>query len=85
MERTKILYGNDRLDQLNAANNSSRSRLVVFSFECILNQRVLFYRSNLQLPLTSEQQSQLSDNKQLSSNEQLTDEITPTRPDMSFT
>ncbi|CAF4127988.1 unnamed protein product, partial [Rotaria sp. Silwood2] len=63
MERTKILYGTDRVDQLSATHNVPRSR------------------GNL--PLTSQQQSQL-DNKQPSSNETLTDEITPSRPDLSF-
>ncbi|CAF3542225.1 unnamed protein product [Rotaria sordida] len=64
MERTKILYGTDRLDQLSATQNAPRSR------------------SNL--PLTSQQQSQLLDNKQAPSNETLTDEMTPPRPDLSF-
>ncbi|CAF0980236.1 unnamed protein product [Rotaria sordida] len=64
MERTKILYGTDRLDQLSATQNAPRSR------------------SNL--PLTSQQQSQLLDNKQAPSNETLTDEMTPPRPDISF-
>ncbi|CAF3662271.1 unnamed protein product [Adineta steineri] len=66
MERTKILYGTDRLDQLSTTNNPSRSR------------------GNLQLPLTSRQQSQSSDTKQSISNELLTDEITPTRSDISY-
>ncbi|CAF3403031.1 unnamed protein product [Rotaria sp. Silwood1] len=64
MERTKILYGTDRLDQLSTTHNVPRSR------------------GNL--PLTSQQQSQVLDNKQPSSNEPLTDEIIPSRPDLSF-
>jgi hypothetical protein len=80
MERTKILYGNDRADQLSNTNNVSRSRLV-FSSNPI--SHFLLNRGNLQLPLTS-QQSHLSDNKQLTSSESLIDEMTPTRPDISF-
>jgi hypothetical protein len=83
MERTKILYGNDRVDQVAATNNVSRSRFVF-----LLKSRdllfLLFYRGNLQLPITPQLQSQLSDNKQLTTTEPLTDEITPTRPDISY-
>ncbi|CAF0757257.1 unnamed protein product [Adineta ricciae] len=64
MERTKILYGTDRVDQLSSTNSASRSR------------------GNLQLPLTS--QSQSTDKKQLSPNDSINDEITPTRADISF-
>ncbi|CAM4961280.1 unnamed protein product [Rotaria socialis] len=64
MERTKILYGTDRVDQLTGSQNASRSR------------------GNL--PLASQQQSQLSDNAELSSNERLNDETTNIRPDISF-
>jgi len=84
MERTKILYGTDRLDQLPTGNNVQRPRLVAFFFIRRIDY-FLFNRRNFQLPLTSQQpQFQSSDNKQLSSNELLTDEVTPTHPDISF-
>ncbi len=83
MERTKILSGTDRSDQLSNTNNFSRSRLVLF-FSSNQIYYFLFNRGNLSLTLPSRQQSQSSDNKQLPSTEPMTDEITPTHPDISF-
>lgn len=44
----------------------------------------VFFRGQLQLPATSQQPAQSSDNKPLSATEPLTDEITPTRSEISF-
>jgi len=67
MERTKILYGTDRVDQLPTASNKTNSN----------SNRS---RTNLQLPLNSQQQSdsQYSDNRSLTSDGFISDEITPT-------
>ena len=87
MERTKILYGTDRAEQIANTNNISRSRLVLMKmcFGKILEVFFFFFRSGqLQLPTTSQQQAQSSDNKQLTTTEASNDEITSTRSEISY-